>query len=141
ILKFRTMTVCEDGAEVMQARRGDARVTPLGRILRRTSIDELPQLFNVLVGDMSLVGPRPHALAHDNHYDRLIATYAGRRHVKPGLTGWAQVNGRRGETREVHQMASRVEHDLWYVNHWSVWLDLKILVRTAFVVVADEQAY
>ncbi len=141
ILKFRTMTVCEDGERVVQAQFGDARVTPLGRVLRRTSIDELPQLLNVLKGEMSLVGPRPHALAHDSHYDLRIATYASRRHVKPGLTGWAQVNGCRGETREVSQMEARVEHDLWYVNHWSIWLDLKILLRTAFVVVAGDQAY
>ena len=141
ILKFRSMTVQENGSVVTQATRNDARVTRLGRMLRKTSIDELPQLVNVLRGDMSIVGPRPHAIAHDDHYGKLIATYAFRQHVKPGITGWAQINGHRGETREVGQMSARVEHDLWYINHWSLWLDLKIIVLTAVRILMDDKAY
>jgi Undecaprenyl-phosphate glucose phosphotransferase len=130
ILKFRTMRVLENGTVIRQATRDDPRVTHFGRILRRTSLDELPQLFNVLRGDMSLVGPRPHAAAHNTEYERRIATYAYRYHVKPGITGWAQVNGYRGETKTIDLMAKRVELDLWYIHHWSTWLDLKILFRT-----------
>jgi undecaprenyl-phosphate galactose phosphotransferase/putative colanic acid biosynthesis UDP-glucose lipid carrier transferase len=130
IFKFRTMTVLEDGERVAQARRDDPRVTRLGALLRRTSLDELPQLWNVLRGDMSLVGPRPHALAHDAEYSRLICEYARRQHVRPGLTGAAQVRGHRGETRTPQHMADRVEWDLWYIDHWSLWLDLGILART-----------
>ena len=141
IWKFRSMTVQENGPNVPQARRDDPRVSPLGRVLRKTSIDELPQLLNVLSGEMSIVGPRPHAIAHDNHYDQRIATYAFRQHVKPGITGWAQVNGLRGETRQLSEMAARVEHDLWYINNWSVWLDLKIIVRTALKAATDRDAY
>ena len=141
ILKFRSMTVQENGPVVTQATRNDARVTRLGRLLRKTSIDELPQLINVLRGDMSLVGPRPHAIAHDDHYDALIATYAFRQHVKPGITGWAQINGHRGETKELGQMSARVEHDLWYINHWSLLLDIKIMLLTAIRVLMDEGAY
>lgn len=141
ILKFRSMTVQENGPQVTQATKNDARVTRLGRVLRRTSIDELPQLFNVLAGDMSIVGPRPHAVAHDDLYDGLIASYAFRQHVKPGITGWAQVNGWRGETREVDQMKARVEHDIWYINNWSIWLDVKVIARTAAKVFFDDQAY
>lgn len=137
ILKFRTMTVQEDGATITQARRGDHRVTRVGQFLRRSSMDELPQLFNVLWGDMSLVGPRPHALAHDNEYKALIAKYAFRHHVKPGITGWAQVNGLRGETGRLEQMVERVRLDLWYVNHWSFSLDINILVRTCFEVLRN----
>src|SRR5690606_32687338 len=120
IFKFRTMRVCENGATIAQARRGDSRVTRLGAVLRRTSIDELPQLLNVLKGDMSIVGPRPHAIAHDHYYDALIATYAYRHHVKPGLTGWAQINGLRGETRDIVSMEDRIRHDIWYINSWSI---------------------
>lgn len=130
IFKFRTMTVLEDGPVVKQARRDDNRFTGVGRWLRRTNIDELPQLFNVLFGQMSLVGPRPHALAHDCEYEREIATYAFRHNVKPGITGWAQFNGYRGETRTLDLMSKRVECDLWYIKHWSVWLDLKIIIGT-----------
>jgi Undecaprenyl-phosphate glucose phosphotransferase len=130
ILKFRSMRVLEDGPVIRQATRNDPRVTQFGRILRRTNLDELPQLFNVLHGEMSLVGPRPHAAAHNNEYEQRIATYAFRYHVKPGITGWAQVNGYRGETRTVAMMEKRVEHDLWYINNWSVWLDVKVLLRT-----------
>jgi undecaprenyl-phosphate galactose phosphotransferase/putative colanic acid biosynthesis UDP-glucose lipid carrier transferase len=130
IVKFRTMHVLEDGNVIRQATRTDPRVTRLGRWLRRTNIDELPQLFNVLNGDMSLVGPRPHAVAHNNEYDKLIANYALRNHVKPGITGWAQVNGCRGETPTTALMEQRVACDLWYINHWSMWLDIRILFRT-----------
>ena len=130
IVKFRTMHVLEDGNVIRQATRADPRVTRLGRWLRRANIDELPQLFNVLNGDMSLVGPRPHAVAHNNEYDKLIANYALRNHVKPGISGWAQVNGYRGETPTTDLMAKRVERDLWYINNWSLWLDIRILFRT-----------
>jgi Undecaprenyl-phosphate glucose phosphotransferase len=141
ILKFRSMKVMENGQQVTQASKNDMRVTRIGRVIRRTSIDELPQLINVLRGDMSIVGPRPHAIAHDDHYDKLIASYAFRQHVKPGITGWAQVNGCRGETKEVDQMKNRVEHDIWYINNWSLWLDLRIIVMTALKIFFDKQAY
>lgn len=133
IYKFRSMRVLEDGPRIQQATRDDPRVTRLGRWLRRTSIDELPQLFNVLSGDMSLVGPRPHAVAHNTEYQTVVSNYAFRHHVKPGITGWAQVNGLRGETQTVELMAKRVEFDLWYINHWSLWLDLRIIVKTALM--------
>ena len=129
IVKFRTMRVMEDGPNVRQATRDDDRVTPLGRWLRRWNIDELPQLINVIKGDMSLVGPRPHALAHNREYEKKIRLYARRHNMKPGITGWAQVNGFRGETDE-SQMGKRVEYDLYYVENWSLWLDIQILVRT-----------
>jgi Undecaprenyl-phosphate glucose phosphotransferase len=141
IFKFRTMRVQEDGPTIRQATRNDSRVTRLGRILRRTSIDELPQLFNVIMGDMSVVGPRPHAAAHNSEYEKLIAHYAFRYHVKPGITGWAQVNGCRGETQTVNLMTRRVDLDLWYINHWSFWLDLAILVKTMFSVFDRRGAY
>jgi Undecaprenyl-phosphate glucose phosphotransferase len=141
IFKFRTMTVCEDGPDIRQAQRGDSRVTSLGHILRRTSVDELPQLINVLRGEMSLIGPRPHALAHDSYYDQLIASYAERQHVAPGMTGWAQVNGCRGETRRFDDMVRRVDHDLWYINHWSLRLDLRILALTSLKIFDDSQAF
>jgi Undecaprenyl-phosphate glucose phosphotransferase len=141
IFKFRSMRVQEDGSTIRQATKNDDRITPLGRILRRSSIDELPQLFNVLLGDMSVVGPRPHAAAHNTEYEKLIANYAFRYHVKPGITGWAQVNGCRGETNTVGLMAHRVDLDLWYINHWTVWLDLTIIFRTAFSRLAWEGAY
>jgi Undecaprenyl-phosphate glucose phosphotransferase len=141
IYKFRTMTVMEDGKEIVQARRSDVRVTRLGRLLRQTSIDELPQLYNVLRGDMSLVGPRPHAVAHDNEYCEAIANYAFRHHVKPGITGWAQVNGCRGATPQLEQMANRIELDLWYINNWTLGLDLQILLRTSFDLIHGRNAY
>jgi Undecaprenyl-phosphate glucose phosphotransferase len=141
IFKFRTMHVLEDGPMVMQATRNDPRVTRLGRWLRRSSIDELPQLINVLKGDMSLVGPRPHATSHNSKYEKLIANYARRHHVKPGLTGWAQVNGYRGETSDVEQMERRLEHDLWYINNWSLWLDIRIVMRTALVALRQDTAF
>jgi Undecaprenyl-phosphate glucose phosphotransferase len=141
IFKFRTMYVLEDGPVILQATRNDPRVTNLGRWLRRSSIDELPQLFNVIRGDMSLVGPRPHATSHNSEYEKLIANYAFRHHVKPGLTGWAQVNGYRGETRQIEQMKSRVDHDLWYINNWSPWLDLRIVLQTVVVALRQTTAY
>jgi len=140
ILKFRTMTVSEDGDAFRQAKRDDPRVTRVGRFLRKTSIDELPQLWNVLTGDMSIVGPRPHATRHNAEYQERIGAYAYRHHVKPGLTGWAQVNGYRGETSTLSAMERRIEHDLYYVNHWSFLLDLKIVAKTLQVIWSDEQA-
>jgi len=134
IYKFRTMTVCENGASIRQACANDSRVTPLGSLLRSTSIDELPQLINVIRGEMSLVGPRPHAVAHDDEYSKVIANYAFRHHVKPGITGLAQVKGLRGETTKLELMERRVDLDLWYVNNWSMWLDIWILLRTCVVV-------
>ena len=141
IFKFRTMTVMDDGATVVQAKRFDPRVTRVGRLLRRSSIDELPQLLNVLRGEMSLVGPRPHALAHDNHFGDLLSDYAFRHHVKPGITGWAQVRGHRGETARVEQMKGRIDCDLWYINNWSLALDLKILLLTCLALVRQQNAY
>lgn len=130
IFKFRTMTTTDDGAVIVQAKRDDPRVTRIGRILRRYNIDELPQLLNVLAGHMSLVGPRPHALAHDRAFERKIALYARRHNVKPGITGWAQVHGLRGETDTDDKMAKRVAYDHWYIDNWSIWLDIAILLRT-----------
>lgn len=141
IYKFRTMTVMEDGTDIVQATRFDKRITRVGGLLRQTSIDEVPQLLNVLFGDMSLVGPRPHALAHDSHYGDLLAEYAFRHHVKPGITGWAAVNGYRGETALVEQMKGRIDHDIWYINNWSLILDIKILTMTCFEVVRKRNAY
>jgi Undecaprenyl-phosphate glucose phosphotransferase len=141
IFKFRTMTVMENGAAVTQARRVDPRVTRVGKVLRRSSIDEIPQLLNVLRGEMSLVGPRPHAIAHDDHYSDLLSNYAFRNHVKPGITGWAQVSGYRGETARVEQMKGRVDCDLWYINNWSLTLDLKILVLTCLELTRGRNAY
>lgn len=141
IYKFRTMNVAENGAQIEQARRRDPRVTRLGRFLRLTSLDELPQLLNVIEGDMSIVGPRPHARAHDEHYARLIPHYTLRQRVKPGITGWAQVNGFRGETPTLDAMRGRVDLDAWYVAHAGFALDLKILWRTAFALLRPRNAY
>jgi putative colanic acid biosysnthesis UDP-glucose lipid carrier transferase len=138
ILKFRTMTVLENGDKIIQATRRDPRITRLGKWLRRTSIDELPQLINVIRGDMSLVGPRPHAMAHDDAYRNQIFSYAMRHHVKPGITGAAQVHGLRGETQHISQMERRVREDLWYIGHWSFVLDLKILAATCHALVGHE---
>ena len=135
------MTVLEDGDVVPQARKDDARVTRVGHWIRRLSIDELPQLLNVLYGDMSLVGPRPHAAAHDRYFTSTIEKYAFRHHVKSGITGWAQVSGARGETDTLEKMQRRVELDLWYINNWSVWLDVSILARTIFVVFRGKDAH
>jgi Undecaprenyl-phosphate glucose phosphotransferase len=130
IMKFRTMSVLEDGEAVVQAKPNDGRVTRVGNWLRRTSIDELPQLFNVLQGNMSIIGPRPHALAHDSEFGNLVANYAYRHHVKPGITGWAQVNGFRGQTCTVADIEKRLELDLWYIDNWSLALDFKITLMT-----------
>ncbi len=138
IFKFRTMSVQEDGDRVVQARFGDARITRVGAFLRKTSIDELPQLLNVLRGEMSLVGPRPHAMIHDKAYRAIIGDYFKRHHVKPGITGWAQVNGLRGETAHTSEMQHRVEFDLWYIDHWSLALECYILARTAFSLVGSK---
>jgi lipopolysaccharide/colanic/teichoic acid biosynthesis glycosyltransferase len=129
-VKFRTMSTMDDGAVVRQAAKDDPRITRVGRFLRRWNIDELPQLFNVLRGEMSLVGPRPHALAHDHEYERRIALYARRHNVKPGITGLAQVNGFRGETSTDDKMRGRVEMDLAYIDSWSLWKDIAIIVQT-----------
>jgi len=141
VLKFRTMNASDDGAEVPQARAGDSRVTAFGRFLRSTSFDELPQLFNVLSGEMSLVGPRPHAVAHNEQFRRLIHGYMLRHKVKPGITGWAQINGWRGETDTLEKMRHRVQHDLEYVRNWSLLLDLKILFVTVSAVFSRKNAY
>lgn len=130
VWKFRSMSVCEDGANVTQAMKEDSRITPLGAFLRKTSLDELPQFINVLQGTMSIVGPRPHAVAHNEQYRHLIKGYMLRHKVMPGITGWAQVNGWRGETDTLEKMQKRVEYDLQYIYDWSVWLDLKIIWMT-----------
>ncbi|HZL95172.1 MAG TPA: undecaprenyl-phosphate glucose phosphotransferase [Vicinamibacterales bacterium] len=140
VYKFRTMTVMEDGP-IVQAQRNDPRVTPIGRFLRRTSLDELPQLINVLQGRMSLVGPRPHAIAHNEQYRKLIAGYMVRHKVPPGMTGLAQVNGCRGETATLEEMERRVAYDLEYLRHWCWLLDLKIIVKTCLLLLRDERAY
>jgi Undecaprenyl-phosphate glucose phosphotransferase len=132
ILKFRTMTTYDDGSEVQQARRGDPRITRIGRLLRRSNFDELPQLLNVVMGHMSLVGPRPHAVPHNRDYEHRIDLYARRHNVRPGITGWAQVNGLRGETETEEKMRLRVEHDLYYIDNWSMAFDLRILLMTVF---------
>jgi len=141
ILKFRTMSVLEDGATIVPAQPNDIRVTRLGNWLRRTSIDELPQLLNVLQGNMSIVGPRPHAMAHDYQFDKLVGNYAFRQHVKPGLTGWAQVNGCRGQMRSVVDIEQRIKFDLWYIDNWHFALDFKIMLMTLIEVMHGENAY
>jgi len=139
--KFRTMKVCEDGQQVTQTTKDDSRVTPFGRWLRHTSLDELPQFFNVLLGSMSIVGPRPHAVAHNEYYRRLIPGYMLRHKVRPGLTGWAQINGWRGETETLEKMEKRVEYDLDYLRRWSLWFDLKIIILTIVRGFKDSHAY
>ncbi len=142
VLKFRTMsTHAEECGRVTQARRNDPRVTPFGVFLRRFSLDELPQLFNVLRGEMSIVGPRPHALEHNRQYKEAVEQYMLRHKVKPGMTGWAQVNGYRGETDTLEKMRKRVEYDLYYIEHWSLWFDLRIIAQTLVVVVTGKNAY
>ena len=140
IYKFRTMFVAEDGPQIVQARRDDPRVTKVGRLLRQSSIDELPQFMNVLKGEMSVVGPRPYAAAHDERYSALLPDYVLRHQVRPGITGWAQINGLRGETATTEEMRRRVEMDLWYLDNQSLLLDLSIAWRTCFEVVRV-QAY
>lgn len=140
VYKFRSMTVTEDGAHILQAQKHDKRITPLGRFLRRTSIDEFPQFVNVLQGRMSIVGPRPHAVAHNELYRKLIKGYMVRHKVRPGITGWAQVNGYRGETNTLDMMQARIDYDLDYLRNWSVRLDLHIIFKTIRLVLKDEQA-
>ena len=135
------MTVCEDGKQIRQAQPDDCRLTPIGSFLRRSSLDELPQLFNVLMGQMSMVGPRPHANAHNEYYRTLIEGYMLRHKVKPGITGLAQVSGFRGETDTLEKMENRVACDRRYISEWSLWQDVKILFKTVFVVWSRENAY
>jgi putative colanic acid biosynthesis UDP-glucose lipid carrier transferase len=141
IYKFRTMFLHDDNGEVKQAIKNDSRVTPLGNFLRRTSLDELPQFYNVLQGRMSVVGPRPHAIAHNEHYKELVASYMKRHKVKPGITGWAQVNGLRGETDTIEKMEKRVEFDLYYIDNWSLSFDIKIVFMTIFKGFSGENVY
>jgi exopolysaccharide biosynthesis polyprenyl glycosylphosphotransferase len=141
VLKFRSMTTLEDGEAFTQAVKNDRRVTRVGRVLRRSNIDELPQLINVLVGNMSIVGPRPHAVAHNDLFRDKIAPFSRRHNVKPGITGWAQVNGFRGGTDTLEKMQRRVDHDLYYIDNWSFLLDMKIIVMTLFSRNAYTNAY
>ena len=141
VIKFRSMTVMEDGAAIKHAEKGDKRVTRIGRFLRRSSIDELPQLINVLKGDMSLVGPRPHAIAHDQYYGALIPHYVHRFRARPGITGLAQVNGLRGEIHSLKGMADRVTFDNAYIDSWSIGMDVYILAKTATVALFQPSAY
>ncbi|MGC9400808.1 undecaprenyl-phosphate glucose phosphotransferase [Vibrio genomosp. F10] len=141
VWKFRSMTTMEQGSEVKQATKNDARITPLGSFLRRTSLDELPQFFNALGGSMSIVGPRPHAVTHNEEYRQIVDRYMLRHKVKPGITGWAQVNGYRGETDTLDKMEKRVEFDLAYIHHWSIWMDIKIVFLTVFKGFTGKNAY
>jgi putative colanic acid biosynthesis UDP-glucose lipid carrier transferase len=142
VYKFRSMRIHEEeNGQVTQATKGDSRITPIGAFLRRTSLDELPQFYNVLQGRMSIVGPRPHALAHNEYYKELVESYMRRHKVKPGITGWAQVNGLRGETDTLEKMEKRVEYDLWYIDNWSLWLDLRIIFLTIFKGFINKNAY
>ncbi len=141
VYKFRSMSSVDDGATIIQAQKNDARVTPIGAFLRRSSLDELPQFINVLQGRMSIVGPRPHAVAHNEQYRKLIKGYMLRHKVKPGITGWAQVNGMRGETDTLGKMEARIQYDLDYLRSWSLWLDLWIILRTVLVVLKRDNAH
>lgn len=141
VWKFRSMTVMENDTKVIQATKNDVRVTKVGKFLRRTSLDELPQFFNVLFGQMSVVGPRPHAVSHNEQYRSLIQGYMLRHKVKPGITGLAQINGWRGETDTLEKMEKRIEYDLMYIRSWSVWLDLKIIFLTVFKGFVNKSAY
>jgi putative colanic acid biosynthesis UDP-glucose lipid carrier transferase len=141
VYKFRSMTVAEDGDVVTQATRNDSRVTKFGAFLRKSSLDELPQFINVLQGRMSVVGPRPHAIAHNELYRKLIRGYMIRHKVRPGITGLAQVNGLRGETDTVEKMKARVEYDIEYLRNWSLMLDLQIVLKTFLVVLGKQNAY
>lgn len=141
VYKFRSMRVCEDSQTVVQATQNDARVTPIGAILRKTSLDELPQFLNVLQGTMSIVGPRPHAVAHNEYYRKLIHGYMWRHKVKPGITGWAQINGFRGETDTIDKMEGRVIYDIAYLKRWSLWMDITIILKTLRLVIKDSKAY
>lgn len=140
-LKFRTMTVNED-ADKKQATKGDARITKIGAFMRRTNLDEMPQFLNVLIGDMSIVGPRPHMLKHTEEYSHLIDKYMVRHFAKPGITGWAQVTGFRGETKDLSEMEGRIKQDVWYIENWTFWLDLKIIIKTVTNMIrGEEKAY
>jgi len=142
VYKFRSMVVHDEkGGRVTQARKGDPRITRVGAFLRRTSLDELPQFYNVLQGRMSIVGPRPHALSHNEYYKDIVESYMKRHKVKPGITGWAQVNGYRGETDTVEKMEKRVACDLWYIDNWSLWLDLRIIGLTVIKGLVNPNAY
>ncbi|MEE2642384.1 MAG: undecaprenyl-phosphate glucose phosphotransferase [Planctomycetota bacterium] len=141
VWKFRSMTVTENGEKVTQATRNDSRVTVVGRFIRKTSLDELPQFFNVLMGSMSMVGPRPHATAHNEEYRGLIDGYMLRHKIKPGITGLAQVNGCRGETDTIEKMEKRVEYDHRYIREWSFWLDIQILFKTFSTLLGNKNAY
>lgn len=141
VYKFRSMSVCEDGGTIRQAQKNDSRITPLGAFLRKTSLDELPQFINVLQGRMSIVGPRPHAVAHNELYRKLIKGYMVRHKVKPGITGWAQVCGYRGETDTLDKMQARIDYDLDYLRNWTLKLDLHIILKTVLVVFKDQAAY
>ena len=141
VYKFRSMRSADDGQVIAQATRHDPRTTAFGTFLRRSSLDELPQFINVLQGRMSIVGPRPHALAHDAYYQCLISTYSQRQKVRPGITGWAQVSGCRGETDTLEKMQARVDHDLEYIKNWTIGLDLRIMLKTVKVMLSGNQAY
>lgn len=141
VYKFRSMKVMENGASVVQASKNDTRITPVGGFLRKTSLDELPQFFNVLIGDMSVVGPRPHAVAHNEEYRKRIDYYMLRHKVRPGITGWAQINGWRGETDTIEKMEKRIEYDLDYIRHWTIWFDIKIIFLTIFKGFLNKNAY
>ena len=141
VYKFRSMTVQDNGDKVQQATKNDARITPLGAFLRKTSLDELPQFINVLQGRMSVVGPRPHAVAHNEEYRKLIEGYMLRHKVRPGITGWAQINGFRGETETINKMIKRVEYDLDYIHRWSVWMDIRIILATVTRGFINKNAY
>ncbi len=141
VYKFRSMRAMDDGPVVKQATKDDPRITPFGAFIRRTSLDELPQFINVLQGSMSIVGPRPHAVAHNEQYRQIIKAYMVRHKVKPGITGWAQINGHRGETDTIEKMKARVEYDLEYLRNWSLGLDLQIIVRTIRLLIFDRHAY
>lgn len=141
VYKFRSMTCQDNGKEIKQATKNDARITPFGSFIRKTSLDELPQFINVLQGTMSIVGPRPHASAHNEQYRKLVPQYMQRHLVKPGITGWAQINGWRGETDTLEKMEKRVEFDLHYIKHWSLWLDIKIIILTVFKGFINKNAY
>lgn len=141
VLKFRSMRVMEDDTAVQQAQKNDSRLTSLGKFLRQTSLDELPQFLNVVIGTMSIVGPRPHAVSHNEDYRKDIRGYMLRHKIKPGITGWAQVNGWRGETNTLYKMQKRIDHDLWYLDNWSLWLDIKIIFMTIIVGFRGKNAY
>jgi len=139
IYKFRSMTTCDDGPSVPQATKGDSRTTPLGRLLRKSSLDELPQFINVLQGRMSVVGPRPHAVSHNETYRKIIKGYMVRHKVRPGITGWAQVNGFRGETETLDKMQARVEYDIDYLRSWSPKLDIYIIFKTISMLLSKRE--